>query len=76
MLPCPPRGNLPDPEIEPTSPALAGRFFTTVPAFTNCLQKLLILEECSKYENSLGIVSNYEYKYLVKRYSSHSFFEL
>ena len=33
-LPCPPPGNLPDPGIEPvsvshTSPALAGRFFTT-----------------------------------------------
>ena len=30
-LPCPPPGNLPDPEIEPmspTSPALIGRFFT------------------------------------------------
>ena len=31
-LPCPPPGDLPDPEIEPaslTSPALAGGFFTT-----------------------------------------------
>ena len=31
-LPCPPQGDLPDPEIEPASlvsPALAGRFFTT-----------------------------------------------
>ena len=31
-LPCPPPGDLPDPEIEPTpltSPALAGEFFTT-----------------------------------------------
>ena len=30
-LPCPPPGDLPDPEVEPrssTSPALAGRFFT------------------------------------------------
>ena len=33
-LPCPPPGDLPDPRIEPTSlasPALVGRFFTTVP---------------------------------------------
>ena len=33
-LPCPPPGGLPNPGIEPTSlesPALAGRFFTTVP---------------------------------------------
>ena len=32
-LSCPPLGNLPNPGIEPTSlasPALAGRFFTTV----------------------------------------------
>jgi len=33
-LPCPPSGDLPDPETEaesPVSPALAGRLFTTVP---------------------------------------------
>ena len=28
-LPCPPPGNLPDPEIEPMSPALPGGSFTT-----------------------------------------------
>ena len=28
-LPCPPPGDLPDPGIEPASPMLAGRFFTT-----------------------------------------------
>ena len=30
-LPFPPPGDLPDPGIEPVSPALAGRFFTTEP---------------------------------------------
>ena len=30
-LPFPPPGDIPDPEIEPTFPALAGRFFTTEP---------------------------------------------
>ena len=30
-LPFPSPGNLPDPGIEPASPALAGRFFTTEP---------------------------------------------
>ena len=30
-LPCPPPGDLPDPGIEPASPALAGGFFTTEP---------------------------------------------
>ena len=30
-LPCPPPGDLPEPGIEPTSPALAGGFFTTEP---------------------------------------------
>ena len=30
-LPFPPPGDLPDPGIEPASPTLAGRFFTTVP---------------------------------------------
>ena len=28
-LPFPPLGDLPDPRIEPASPVLAGRFFTT-----------------------------------------------
>ena len=28
-LPCPPPGDLPDPGIEPVSPALAGGFLTT-----------------------------------------------
>ena len=28
-LECPPPGDLPDPGIKPTSPALAGKFFTT-----------------------------------------------
>ena len=31
VLPFPSPGNLPDPGIEPVSPALAGRFFTTEP---------------------------------------------
>ena len=30
-LPFPSPGDLPDPGIEPMSPALAGEFFTTVP---------------------------------------------
>ena len=30
-LPFPPPGDLSDPGIEPTSPALTGRFFTTEP---------------------------------------------
>ena len=30
-LPFPPPGDLPDPGIEPMSPALAGGFFTTEP---------------------------------------------
>ena len=31
-LPFPTPGDLPDPGIKPTSPTLAGRFFTTEPA--------------------------------------------
>ena len=30
-MPFPSPGDIPDPEIEPMSPALAGRFFTTEP---------------------------------------------
>ena len=31
VLPCPSPGDLPDPGIQPMSPALAGRFFTAEP---------------------------------------------
>ena len=31
-LPFPSPGDLPNPRVEPTSPALAGRFFTTEPS--------------------------------------------
>ena len=31
QLPYPSPGDIPDPGMEPTSPALAGRFFTTEP---------------------------------------------
>ena len=36
-LPFPFPGDLPNPGIEPTSPAMAGRFFTTEPPGTKCL---------------------------------------
>ena len=35
-LPLPAPGDLPDPGIEPTFPALAGGFFTTVPRGKSC----------------------------------------
>ena len=35
-LPFPPPGDLPDPGIEPASPALAGGFFTTEPLGKPC----------------------------------------
>ena len=35
-LPFPPPGNLPDPGIEPVSPALVGRFFITEPPGKPC----------------------------------------
>ena len=48
-LPCPPPGDLPDPGIEPTPPALANEFFTTVPtgkpfAWTNIQSSMFKLE--------------------------------
>ena len=35
-LPFPPPGDLPDPGIEPVTPAVAGRFLTTEPPGTPC----------------------------------------
>ena len=45
-LPCLPSGDLPDPEIKPmslTSPALAGRFFTTSTTWASCDTPVLCL---------------------------------
>ena len=55
-LPFPPPEDLPDPGIEPTSPALAGRFFTTEPAGKPSLkpaEKPLLLSKTKSYK-SLG----------------------
>ena len=60
-LPCPPPGDLPDPETEPeslTSPALAGGFFTTSTTlealelpYDAAIQLLGIYTEKKKNEN-------------------------
>ena len=42
-LPFPIPGQLPDPGIEPTSPALADGFFTTVPPGKTLVSLLLLL---------------------------------
>ena len=53
-LPCPPPGDLPDPGIEPASlmsPALAGRFFTTIATWEAPIRpvtyKLLLCHMCT-----------------------------
>ena len=40
-LPCPPPGDLPDPGIEPASPARTGGFFTTEPPVSRYYQQLV-----------------------------------
>ena len=40
-LPFPSPGDLPDPGIKPSSPALAGRFFTTEPLGKPCIKMTL-----------------------------------
>ena len=49
-LPFPSPGDLPDPEIEPVSPGLAGRFFATGPR-GSCLINVAseILNKCGHY---------------------------
>ena len=59
-LPIPFPGHLPNPGIEPTSPALAGKFFTSEPPgkprwWNVCLQRWMscyVLETCLKEETS------------------------
>ena len=41
-LPCPSSGDLPNPEIEPVFPTLAGRFFTTEPPGKSLVRPYLI----------------------------------
>jgi len=48
-LPFPPPGDLPDAGIEPTSPDLAGRFFTTVP-FENPLLTTAVYKSVNNFE--------------------------
>ena len=40
-LPCPPPGDLPDPGIEPASPARTGGFFPTEPPVSRYYQQLV-----------------------------------
>ena len=57
-LPFPPSGDLPDPGIEPaslTSPALAGRFFTTSLRLTKT-KRLQTIKYWQKYEEIAGLI--------------------
>ena len=51
-FPCPPPGDLPNPGIEPTSPAPAGRFFTTEPPSRHLINDYWTLERHP------GLISN------------------
>ena len=42
-LPCPPPGDLPNPGIEPASPALAGRFFTTSTTWEAHIMRIYVI---------------------------------
>ena len=67
-LSFPTLGDLPDPEIEPTSlvsPKLAGGFFTAVPPGKPVCYQML----CPKGEN---VKSFLQYKYLIKQKASHT----
>ena len=64
-LPCPPPGDLPDPGIEPTSltsPALAGRFFTTSATWEapKCIRKPLLNKtfKLHLYEKNLNVLGS------------------
>ena len=51
-LPCPPPGDLPDPGIELTNPALAGRFCTTEPPVQIKNHPALKCQLCGSWEKS------------------------
>ena len=53
-LPCPPPGDLPEPGIKPTSPVLAGGFFTTSTTW-EALYVKYILQNAGLDESQAGI---------------------
>ena len=56
-LPCPPPGDLPDPRTEPgslTSPALAGRFFTTSATWEAPVQFSSVAQSCPILYNPMN----------------------
>ena len=67
-LPLPPPGDLPDPRIEPMSPALAGGVFTTVPAGNSiCYPKDITPKNFINYKSlevmrAISIHKNYFFK--------------
>ena len=56
-LPCPPPGDLPEPGIEPTSPVLAGGFFTTSTTW-KALYGKYILQNAGLDESQAGITTD------------------
>ena len=53
-LPFPPPGNLPNPGVEPKSPALAGRFFTTEPPGKTLVEWSLVMLSPAPGHNFTG----------------------
>ena len=71
-LPFPPPGDLPNPGIEPASPALAGRFFTTKPSH----RKPCIVDESTPHRLSQKICAVSIYWYILsisKMVSNYAF---
>ena len=68
-LPCPSPGDLPDPGINPSSPALAGGFFTAEPpgnpiyfSATSMILKSSKLQACSSWDRKVKVLKR-ELKY-------------
>ena len=68
-LPFPSPGDLPDPGIEPVSPALAGGSFTTKPPGKPLLEKNLMLVKMQGYKNPYTLLGNMEPLWTVARHS-------
>ena len=58
-LPCLPRGNLPDPDVQPMSfmsPALAGRFFTTSTTWEAWMHVYMLIINFTDIKDILQII--------------------
>ena len=73
-LPFPTPGHLPDPQIEPKSPTLAGRFFTTEPPLLENHFKLQMIHSALQMNEPLNLSPSYSASLHTHTHPHHLYF--